>query len=237
MRILLCDDDPTILTQLKKYITEYFNAADLSLPQFDSYDSGDRLLADNPHAELAFLDVEMPGVSGINVGAQLKKTNPYIKIFIVTAFPDYLDEAMKFQVFRYLSKPLDKNRLFRNLKDALYQLSTESREYAIETPQGVIVCHADEIICVEAIQRKILVHTTQGVLISTKKLDYWYHELTLPRFFVTHRSFIVNMSFIRSILKDKILLQYESLQIEAYLTKRKRSALLDSYLLFLEGSR
>ena len=45
---------------------------------------------------------------------------------------------MRFQVFRYLSKPIDKNRLFRNLKDAVYQYNMESREFPIVTNEGVL---------------------------------------------------------------------------------------------------
>lgn len=47
----------------------------------------------------------MPGRGGIYVGAELMQKNVYVKIIIITSFPDYLDEAMNFHVYRYLSKP------------------------------------------------------------------------------------------------------------------------------------
>lgn len=65
------------------------------------------------------LDVEMPGFDGIYVGNELKKQNESVIIFIVTSYLEYLDAAMRFHVFRYLSKPIDKQRLFQNLDDAL----------------------------------------------------------------------------------------------------------------------
>ena len=120
MRIVFCDDEPTILMQIQNYVKEYFQSIGGLQPEYAAYSDGDSLLAsENLKADLAFLDVEMPGVNGIHVGVRLKEANPNIRIFIVTAFPDYLDDAMRFQVFRYLSKPIDKNRLFRNLKDAV----------------------------------------------------------------------------------------------------------------------
>lgn len=61
----------------------------------------------------------MPGLDGIYVGNELKKKDKDIIIFIITSYSEYLDEAMRFHVFRYLSKPIDRQRLFRNLKDAL----------------------------------------------------------------------------------------------------------------------
>ena len=108
MRVIFCDDDSIILEQLHLYVSEYFEQLGGMIPEFACYSSGDALLNAKVRADIAFLDVEMPGVSGIHVGAKLKELNPNIKIFIVTSYPDYLDEAMRFQVFRYLSKRLIK---------------------------------------------------------------------------------------------------------------------------------
>lgn len=235
MRILFCDDDQLIIEQLQKYVLDFFKSMGGLIPDFAVYNSGDKLIQHETVADIAFLDVEMPGISGIHVGAKLKNYNPKIKIFIVTSYPDYLDEAMRFQVFRYLSKPIDKNRLFRNLKDALYQHNLETREYAISTNDGVFTKRAEDIICIEAAQRKVLVHTSTGILISTHTMDYWKQMLTLPCFFSTHRSFIINMRFVSSIGKDKILLKSGSILKEAYLTKRKYTLFKDTYLMYLES--
>lgn len=235
MRILFCDDNLEILDQLQGYVLEFFSELGGAKPECVSYSNGDALLEVEQNADIAFLDVEMPGTSGIQVGAKLKERNPHIKIFIVTSYPDYLDEAMRFQVFRYLSKPIDKKRLFRNLKDAVYQYSMDTREYPIVTAAGIMVRRADEIVCVEAIDRKVLVYTTDAVLQSTNNMDYWRETLALPCFYSTHRSYIINMRYVNTVFKDKILLKYGDVCKEAYLTRRKYTSFKDTYLLYLES--
>lgn len=235
MRILFCDDNALILSQLQQYVTEFFQSMGSTPPEFASYISGDILLQNEIHADIAFLDVEMPGVSGIYVGAKLKETNPKIKIFIVTSYPDYLDEAMRFQVFRYISKPIDKNRLFRNLKDAMYQYNMETREYPIITNHGIVVCKSEEIVCVEASQRKVLVYTVNQVMQSTKNMDYWRHALSIPCFYSPHRSYIINMRFTAKITKDTITLKYANSQKDVFLARRRYSNFKDTYLLYLES--
>ena len=235
MRIIFCDDNAMILEQLQLYVSEYFAQLGGKMPEFACYHSGDALLEAELRADIAFLDVEMPGVSGIHVGARLKELNPNIKIFIVTSYPDYLDEAMRFQVFRYLSKPIDKERLFRNLKDAVYQYNMESREFPIVTNDGVFVRRAEEIVCVEASQRKVLIYTTDGVLQSTQSMEHWRQTLTLPCFCMTHRSYIVNMRFVSSIGKDRVLLKYRGHEQCAYLTRRKYTSFKDTYLMYRES--
>lgn len=78
MRVIFCDDDSIILEQLHLYVSEYFEQLGGMIPEFACYSSGDALLNAKVRADIAFLDVEMPGVSGIHVGAKLKELNPNI---------------------------------------------------------------------------------------------------------------------------------------------------------------
>ncbi len=220
---------------LQSYVSEYFRHIGGLEPAYASYRSGDELLENERKADIAFLDVEMPGISGIHVGAKLKEHNPYIKIFIVTSYPDYLDEAMRFQVFRYLSKPIDKSRLFRNLKDAMYQYALETREYPILTENGLVVKRADEIVCVEVQQRKCVIYTTNGMLVSAETMEYWKQTLSLPCFYSPHKSYIINMRYVCEIRNDTILLRYKGQEKEAYLARRKFTQFKDTYLLYLES--
>ena len=121
--------------------------------------------------DMAFLDVEMPGLSGIQIGETLKSRYPNIIIFIVTSYPDYLDDAMRFHVFRYLSKPLDKNQLFRNMKDALLKYSRISNKIQIETKNHIHAVYTKDIIFVETRERKIFVYTKDTVYEFVQKLE------------------------------------------------------------------
>lgn len=235
MRILFCDDNYEILNQLQEYVLAFFSELGGTKPECAAYSTGDALLAAEGHADIAFLDVEMPGTTGIQVGAKLKEYNPYIKIFIITSYPDYLDEAMRFQVFRYLSKPINKKRLFRNLKDAVYQHNMDTREYPIITAEGIFVRRAEEIVCVEAKDRKVLVYVTDAVLQSVNNMTYWQGILSLPCFCSTHRSYIINMRYVNNVFKDKILLKYGDACKEVYLTRRRYTYFKDTYLLYLES--
>ncbi len=228
MRIVICDDDPLVVQELRG-ILEEFREFDIAC-----YGNGESLLAREHRVDIAFLDVQMPGISGIRVGAQLKERNPHVKIFIVTAYPDYLDEAMRFQVFRYLSKPIDPERLRRNLGDALQQLSMASREYAVTTADGVHTCRAEEIVCIEAKDRHVTVHTLSGPLRSDKSIEYWRGQLTLPCFFQTHRSYIVNMRYVSAIGRDTVTLKYRDKEWQAFLTRRRYGIFKDTYLMYLE---
>ena len=154
MRILICDDDLLIVEKLQKYLKSYFSHLHLSCPEIVCFSDGESLLADPGDKDILFLDIEMPGLDGIYVGNELKKKDKDIIIFIITSYSEYLDEAMRFHVFRYLSKPIDRQRLFRNLKDALDLYHSRLMKVPIETRQGVHVLPVSSIIMVEAQGKK-----------------------------------------------------------------------------------
>jgi two-component system LytT family response regulator len=221
---------------MKKYIEEYFRDANLAKPEINIYLSGEALVNSKDIADIAFLDVKMPGLNGIRAGNALKKLNPLIKIFILTSYIDYLDEAMKFHVFRYLTKPIDKNRLFINLKEALYQIEIESMPIPIETNEKIIIRQASDVIFVESERKKSCITLVDSVYHSLSPMKEWAKLLKIKCFYQTHRSYIVNMKYVSSFSKDMIeLADLRGNSYRAYLTKRNYMNFKKSYLLYLES--
>ena len=183
MRILICDDDKNITTQLQRYIIDFFKNRKLESPEICCYNSGESLLSDTNPKDIVFLDIEMPGLNGIYVGKELKERNKNIIIFIITSYVEYLDDAMRFHVFRYLSKPLDKQRLFQNMKDAIQLYNVANIKIPIETKEGIYTCTASEIILIEAVKRTITIHTLCRDFITKQNIEYWSKMLNMPCFF------------------------------------------------------
>ena len=235
MRILICDDNPIIVEQIKKFLLEFFNQHKLKLPKIVAFSSGDDLLEDFDNKDIVFLDIEMHGVNGIHVGKELKRNNPKTIIIVVTSFAEYLDEAMRFQVFRYLSKPIDKFRFFQNLRDALRLYNSNNTKIAIETKEGVYSISTSDIVCVEAQMRKVIVRTTSKDYISSQNMQYWQNTLKEHCFFQSHRSFIVNFAHITD-FNNSVINLYNN-QVHAYLTRRKYTEFKSNYLLYLESMR
>lgn len=235
LRILICDDDRNIVEQLQKYIIEFFKHEKLKVPKIQCYNSGETLLSNTDSKDIVFLDIEMPGLNGIYVGRELKERNKNTIIFIITSYIEYLDDAMRFHVFRYLTKPLDKQRLFQNMKDAIQLYNSTNIKIPIETKEGVYTCTASEIIYIESLGRTIIIHTLSRDFIAKQNMKHWNKVLNMSCFFQSHRSFIVNLKYITDF--DRSLIHLCHNQYTAYLTKRKYSEFKNAYFLYLESMR
>lgn len=234
MRIALCDDDQNFCKEMLKYLQGYFKERKLKQPEYVCFSSGEEMMKDQGIFDLAFLDVEMEGISGIYAGEYLKKKNDKILIFIVTSFPEYLDEAMSFRVFRYLSKPLDKARLYRNLEAALRVYTIADRKVAVETKEGIHSIAVDDIVMVEAVNRKVILYTAGSEFECVQPIKYWVEQLTDRCFYQPHRSYIVNMRHVQKFDNHLISLTGDR---AAYLTRRKYKEFKDAYLFYLESTK
>lgn len=128
MRFAICDDDADMRHTIKLYIKEYFKENHLGKSDITEFSSGEELLDDESYYDIIFIDVEMNGISGINASRRLSKRSRHTLFIIITAYNDYLDEAMRIQAFRFISKPVNKERFMRNLKDALHVINTNNEK-------------------------------------------------------------------------------------------------------------
>lgn len=223
MRIVLLDDDKRILAELRHDIEDFFRINKLPVPQIDCLHNGQALLADQTHFDILFLDIEMPEVSGIDIGYLISEKYPDTLIFVLTSYIEYLDDAMRFHVYRYLTKPIDRQRLFRNLNDAMNDLEERKAncENTVLLNRGGVSHHipVGEIIYIEATGHSITLHTSKGDFNSPDSLNEWESRLDPRYFYRSNRSYIVNLSYVSDFTADKIYLCNSTIQ--ALLTIRK----------------
>ncbi len=234
MRIVFCDDDKAFLEHFVKSVSEYAVNLKLSNVEVVAYLSGEELLRNETRADIAFLDVEMPGENGLTLCRHLKEHNPWVKIFIVTAHPEYLDEAFDYGVFRFIEKPVDKRLLYDRLNKAFKDYAKSTTEITIETNNRVFTLPANEIMCFEYYKRGSIVHTINDSYRTTRTIDYWEKNLNLPCFYKTNRGYIVNMRYIKSFSSEdcKIRLAYRDKAVMAYLTVREYTDFKMAFYLF-----
>ena len=235
MNIVICDDNKIHSETLHRYLLEFYEKYEMELPRIDIYDSGEELLSGDLHIDIAFVDIEMSGISGIDVSKILKTKNKRMIIFIVTSYSQYLDDAMRADVFRYISKPVDKKRLFKNYKDALNLYNSISYKISINTGNSIDVVYTSDIIFIENNKGKTYIQTVDKRYESSEKLQYWINRLPENIFFRTHRSYYINLGYVSRFCEDMVYLYNNT--YEAYLTKRKYYEFKNVYLFYLESMR
>ena len=126
MKVLLLDDEELQLIRLEKETGKVLPKDS----QIFSYSNPLEALKEikDIKLDIAFLDIEMPGINGIDFAKKLKKINPNINIIFVTAYNDYALEAYKLHASGYLSKPVNAEKIKEELEALRYPIELKGNK-------------------------------------------------------------------------------------------------------------
>jgi len=236
MKLLICDDSQ-INVDLVSFLVEIFEKNHNIEFEKDVRTSGDFILTEKNSYDIAIVDVEMPGISGIELSQRLKEINPRACIIILTAFDNYLDHAMKIQVFRYLSKPLDKNRFFRNLEEAVEEYYKTNKKLSLKSSDSFVVVNTNDILYLERKVGGTNIVTVNGEIEVKEKLDECKELINQPAAFVnSHNSIVVNLQNVVNFDKTIVTLQKNDKEtVETYMSQRKYKEFKDNFMKFVMG--
>lgn len=119
MKILLVDDESLQLLRLENTLKKI-----MPDEEYFSYTNPKKAYEEtvNEKIDIAFLDIEMPLISGINLAKKLKKINPLVNIIFVTAFDNYALDAYKLHASGYVLKPVSVEKIKKELDGLRYTL-------------------------------------------------------------------------------------------------------------------
>ncbi len=211
--VLIADDEPQLAQDLSRRLRRCWNDVDIVAV----VDNGTEALAQLRRLapQYAFLDIRMPGLSGLEVAAAAEAT----RIVFITAFEEYAVAAFEASAVDYLVKPVSNARLAQcvlklqqtpmpraNLPELLKSLERPNADHLswVHTSAGntTRVLSVTEILYFQSSDKYTEVVTQEGKHVIRMSLKDLLHRLDPEQFAQTHRSTIVNLRFIDRLERD-----------------------------------
>lgn len=199
MKIIIYDNCRNDVELLRKYIEEYRCLSDADIESVQICQSAEELFGCISKVDLLFLDIELSGESGLDVGKWIKMINPRCKVIITSAFQDYLIAGYKINACRYFLKPIERNEFFVEMDSIMEDYFINQQGFYDESIQrGKIYYH--QILFIEAYNRKTEITLENGkVYIVDLSLTSWIEKLKRLPFGQSYKSILVNFKFIQKI--------------------------------------
>ncbi|MBN8824993.1 MULTISPECIES: LytTR family DNA-binding domain-containing protein [unclassified Spirosoma] len=155
-------------------------------------------LQTNP-VDLAFLDIQMPRLSGLDLIRSLK-TRP--RIILTTAYREHAVTAFELDVLDYLVKPITQERFMRAVSKYLHSQNNSELPSPIasrydemymffKVGRDQVKIFLRDIVFIEGLGDYIKVHTNEKTYVASEKLGYMEHKLPADKFIRVHKSFII----------------------------------------------
>lgn len=211
IRILIADDDPGMRLVMRKLV-ERAEGYEL----VGEAEDGDRLLAlyDEARPDVVLLDVEMPGMTGIECAKAIQDRNPRTILVFATAHEQYMRSAFEVYAFDYLVKPFRTERALNTLRLIRERLSAQpapaepvrpakaaaSGRLMLKHRDGLSFLDIPSILLVQREDRSSVLYMEDGGrYVTSDSLSELEARLPESMFFRSHKSYIVNLNHIDSI--------------------------------------
>jgi DNA-binding LytR/AlgR family response regulator len=190
---IIVDDEPLSRDILRRYIS---NVKDLDLVGecHDGFEAIRQLK--NLHVDIIFLDINMPGLSGISLVRSLTKSP---LIIFTTAYPEFAVEGFELDALDYLVKPYSFERFLLAVNRAMERIASENdserpiRKILVKADKKLYGIEAENILFIEGQGDYIRIHTDDMKLMVHDTIKNFMESLPGEKFMRVHKSWVVNL--------------------------------------------
>ena len=214
IRVLIADDNEAMRLIERKMIgkVEGFTLVGEAKDGLECIEMVERL-----RPQIVFLDVEMPGKTGVEAARIIQDMDPSIILIFATAHDEYMGDAFEVYAFDYLVKPFKVERVLKTLEKARDRLYPERDEaplphHAAQSPakpagrmmlhhrEVVTFINMEDIVLVQREDRATVIYTRDGGrYVTGDSLAETEARLDPAVFFRCHKSYIINLNHISNI--------------------------------------
>lgn len=226
IKIGICDDEKMSREQLKELLEQFFQENGLSFELWE-YESGADFLDCGDEIHLLFLDIEMEGMSGIQLKEELQGREG-MGIIFVTSHMEGMPEAFGRNVYGFLEKPAAVDKLEKYLWRVLKDFEGE-RMLVIKGFQGDVAVKEKDILYFVSEKKYSRMVGKNGESFCDIGLQQLEEMLGQKSFFRCHKSYLVNLANISDANQNIRLKNGESIPV----SRRKAKELKEAYLEYI----
>lgn len=219
IKVIIVDDEFPARKFLSSLLTLLFPDTIVIVEECDSVKNA--VIAIHKHnPDLVFLDIQMPEESGLELLNYFTKVD--FKVIFTTAHKDFAVDAFKVNALNYLLKPLTVSDVRDAINRYLTEIDTASnirncqplldsaqldKKFIISTKRGFEVLNLNEIIYCKAEESYTHFFTIHGAILASKSFGDSCKNLLEPTFIRVHKSYSVNVNFIKSFNTSEFTLE------------------------------
>lgn len=234
LRIAVCDDEERYRVDLRSHLDKLLINIDCCIETF----SDGRLLiesfAQNPY-DLTFLDIEMPGIDGITLAKNLRSLSDKVYIVFLTSHVEYALEGYEVNALRYLTKPVDIDKLKEVLR-YVQDKAGSSRQLIIKEDGEEIILDINDIVYMEAMNQNVRIVTTSGEHIIRYNIGDFEDKLRNDGFFRIHRGFLISLSKVGRISKNDVIMNWGGAEAALPVSRNNLKPLKEALYSYVEGT-
>lgn len=233
-QIAICDDDRKFCSQLETMILDYYNSGDIEIEIFETGENLYRNLKNNKFYDLIFLDIELVGINGVEIGLKIRNElqNETTQIIYISWKEDYYKLLFEVRPNNFLLKPIVQKNVICEIEKAKRLADKFNKAFIYKKSYEIYKVLMKDILYFESKDKKIRIVTVNGEDFFYGRLEHVMDKLQGLTFYKIHKSYCVNLSHV-------VVFKYDELQMTngevLGISQSKRKEVRAKQLAFFEG--
>ena len=210
MRVAIVDDDSLSVRTAERTIKNFFTEREETI-EIKYYDAGVLLkeLQENNRYDIYFLDVEMPGMNGLELAERVHNFDADARVVFLTSFDKYARQSYRVKAYYYIMKDSCQEELPRLLEQVCAEEKENNKEYyIISTETKFCKLKMNDILYLIKEKKYVLLYCTDGMIYRERRgMESIYRYLPQERFAIINRGIVVNIKYIIRYIKKEITMQ------------------------------
>lgn len=202
MTIGTLSSDPVMSKFMDETLGEYADRKYLDV-DYVSFSSGKEYRNAHRNFDLLFVDEGFDHLSSLETARRIRSQDPQVALALLAPTSDKVFEAFLVQAHRYLVKPVSQTSVFETV-DACRKTMFSTQIVLVRISNSYIALQSEDIFVLEANGKESRIRARSQTYQTTTSFSQVRSQLPEEYFFMTHRSFCVNLSYVRSFDSDHV---------------------------------
>ena len=206
LKIAICDDEQKQIEYLSGVVSAWANK-NRHVAELKTYSSAKSFLFDYSEEkdfDILLLDIEMPGMTGVELAKAVRKENSTVQIVFITGYYEYFSDGFDVSALHYLMKPVNEQKLYAVLDRACEKLIQNERCLNLTLSGEMVRIPLHEVKYLNVHQNYVTVHAKGEY--TVKRTLGEFEKLLDDRFTRVGRAMIVNLTYISRVTKTDVYL-------------------------------
>ena len=217
MRIAICDDEEKFRVQEKNLVDRLSGSLDVVV---DAFEDGRDLL-------------KRFDSNGITLAKEIRKRTGQVQIVFLTGHVEYAIEGYEVNALRYLTKPVNEEKLKEVLRHVMDQ-NVQGKQLILREDGEDLVLNVSDIYYMEAQNQYVMIYASDGEHLIRANIGDFEEQLKNDGFYRIHRGYLVSLAKVKKLLKGEVSLEYHKNAVTLPVSRSNVKPLKEALYAFVE---
>jgi DNA-binding LytR/AlgR family response regulator len=232
MKLAVVDDEKKATDLLEGYIKRFERENNMTMKVSVFHNPNDFLNNYSRDYDLVLMDIEMPGLNGIETARELRRMDSRVVLMFITNMAQYAINGYEVEAVDFVIKPVSYADFVLKMQKATRYISrNKDKKLTLNSTEGVVNLHVSDISYIEVIRHYLIYHTLNGSYTVRGVLKEAEENLAKYHFVRSNHCYLVNLKYVESINGNVVRVNGDDLQI----SRNKKTEFLMEFTRYIGG--